>query len=185
MVRCIVNDLAEASVYLLHGLAAGALCAAAMALANVKRRRDGRPPLRLLAPSCLVAYATVVLHIAFLSRPPGSRPGGIDWRLFATWGRDAHSHAYVLENVLLFVPYGFLLAWNAATFRRPFTALLAGALTSVALEGAQLLTARGYCQIDDVWANVIGMLLGTGAWNLGQRLVSFLTNREKPREELL
>ena len=51
----------------------------------------------------------MLLFITFLSREPGSRDG-IDWMPFSTLGSGPRGDAFVLENVLLFVPFGVLTA---------------------------------------------------------------------------
>ena len=60
----------------------------------------------LPAVSCLVMYVAVLLAITYFSRESGSRSGMMDLELFSTWGINNRNNAYVVENVLLFIPYG-------------------------------------------------------------------------------
>ena len=84
----------------------------------------------------------------------------MDLELFSTWGINERNNAYVVENVLLFIPYGFVLAWADVRQRNFFCNLLTGALTSFAIEYMQLVTQRGYFQIDDILTNILGTILG-------------------------
>lgn len=107
---------------------------------------------------CIV-YVTVVLRLTFFSREPGSRKG-IDLGLFETWGTSLQAHAYVIENILMFVPFGILFPAALRFFRRGYVCLTAALLCSVGLETMQLLTQRGHCQLDDVVTNTLGALAG-------------------------
>lgn len=75
-------------------------------------------------------------------------------KLFGTLD-NARANAYVAENLLLFIPYGAMLpliwkrSWNS------FICVLVGALTSAGIELIQLLTQRGYFQIDDIVVNTL------------------------------
>lgn len=106
-----------------------------------------------------IIYLLQVAIITFFSREPGSR-NGIDWRLFETWGTSAQSHAFVIENILLFVPFGILLPLTAKKFRRSLTCVKLGVAFSCGIELLQLITQRGYCQIDDVIMNGLGTWIG-------------------------
>ena len=53
-------------------------------------------------------YIVIVGYITLLSREPGSREG-IDFTVFATLGVWSRMDAFVVENILLFIPIGMLL----------------------------------------------------------------------------
>ena len=117
----------------------------------------------------LGVYLAVMFVTVFLSREPGSRQG-IDMTLFGTWGVTPQEHAFVIENILLFVPFGILYPLAVSgkgrktDLRRKigwekFTVLW-GFLISVGIETVQLITERGYCQLDDVVMNTLGALEG-------------------------
>lgn len=102
------------------------------------------------------------------SREPGSRQG-IDITLFQTWGVTPQEHAFVIENILLFVPFGVLFPLavagskngdGRAVDRLSKCTVLFGFLCSVCIETVQLITERGYCQLDDVVMNTLGSLAG-------------------------
>ncbi|WMJ85862.1 VanZ family protein [Anaerocolumna sp. MB42-C2] len=107
---------------------------------------------------CIV-YSTVLLNLALLSREPGSRQG-IELGLFATWGNTMTSHAYFIENILMFLPFGMLFPLAFHKLQKLQVCLMVGLLSSLFLEFLQLLTQRGFCQLDDVVTNTFGTVLG-------------------------
>ena len=84
----------------------------------------------------------------------------------------------VAGNLLWFVPLGMLgpllcspcppARWP--DLRRPGRCLAAGAAVSALLELTQYLLATGATDLDDVWLNALGALLGWLAWKLGSAL---------------
>lgn len=160
MIKYIIKDMTEALHYLPCGLIVGVIAAFFLHVLNITRRKKGRKPLSIWALTCLFVYMAIIFGITFWSRESGSR-NKIDMELFATWGINARNNAFVIENVLLFIPYGFLMAWNIKGVRNLFTSLLVGLFSSLCIETMQLLTERGYFQVDDILTNTLGMLLGT------------------------
>ena len=110
-------------------------------------------------------YCYVLLYEAFFSRPPGSR-NTVSMTLFQTWGTTAQSHAYVIENVLMFIPYGLFISMLAEwrTIKKGWLCILTALLSSSALEFAQWITMRGHCQLDDVVMNTLGAGIGWGIY---------------------
>ena len=80
--------------------------------------------------------------------------------IFSTWGINARNNALVVENILLFIPYGILVPWAFERCRKLFSGVLLGIITSLFIECLQLITSRGYFQIDDILTNVAGTILG-------------------------
>lgn len=107
----------------------------------------------------IIIYVTVLLELAFFSREPGSRKG-IDMGLFETWGTTMRSHSYFIENIAMFIPFGILFPLGFRRLERGLLCAAAGFAFSTCLELAQLITSRGYCQLDDVLTNTAGAWLG-------------------------
>lgn len=127
-----------------------------------RNRTAGELALRIFVLFLFTAYLTVLLQEAFFSRPPGSRTS-VDMTLFGTWGHSPQGNAYVIENVIMFIPWGLLLPVIIRLFRRgagAWLCILSGFLASVSLETVQYLTQRGHCQLDDVVMNTLGTLAG-------------------------
>lgn len=80
-------------------------------------------------------------------------------------------------NVLLFVPFGFLLSLTLRPKERFATILLTTALLSLSFELYQLFSHTGQCDIDDVILNTTGGILGFFAY----RLVKVLGRKQPGR----
>lgn len=119
-------------------------------------------PGQWIASVLFVIYFLVLLQTVFFSREPGSR-WGTQMQLLGTWGTTMQDHAWVLENILLFLPFGILLP-GCLPGRGHFLTVPAGALCSACIEYIQLRTGRGFCQLDDVVMNTLGALAGWLVW---------------------
>ena len=118
-----------------------------------------------ILPSCIlfIIYIEILMQTAFFSREPGSRKQ-IDLDLFETWGQTAIAHAYFIENIIMFIPFGLLAPMVFKWMRNVGFCVLIGFLCSCGIEISQLITQRGYCQLDDVVTNTVGMLVGWVIW---------------------
>ncbi len=159
MIEYIIRDMVSVFRYLPYGLVVGILVAIILAAVNDRRVRRLKKPIPVAAVTSFFMYTAIILFITFLSRENGSR-SGIDLQLFSTWGINARNNAYVVENVLLFIPYGFVCAWAIKEARKFSRCVLLGFFTSIAIECLQLVTGRGYFQIDDILTNGLGAILG-------------------------
>ena len=85
--------------------------------------------------------------------------------LFKAW-REAWNNysikniANVLLNVAMFVPLGFLLPLLWKPCRKWYIAITTGFGFSLAIELIQLLTRRGVCDVDDLFCNTLGAVIG-------------------------
>lgn len=176
MINFIIKDIMEVAGYLPIGILSGILVVVLYVICILCLERKNRKKNRLsvhvrnsVVWFILSVYIAVMFVTVFLSRESGSRQG-IDMTLFGTWGETPQAHAFVIENILLFVPFGILYPLAVSTTdRKPdlrkkigwekFTVLL-GFLISVGIETVQLITERGYCQLDDVVMNTLGALVG-------------------------
>lgn len=104
-------------------------------------------------------YIVIIGYITLLSREPGSREG-IDFTVFATLGVWSRMDAFVVENILLFIPIGMLLPFTWKRFQNVWWSFLAGGVLSAMIEGIQYVTKRGFVQLEDIVTNVMGTLIG-------------------------
>lgn len=83
----------------------------------------------------------------------------------------------ILGNVLLFVPMGFFppLLWKKTTFP---IAILIGFLSSLFIELCQIFEPR-VSDIDDIWMNTLGAVLGALLYLLFKKLLPKLTLKFK------
>ncbi|MDD5901312.1 MAG: VanZ family protein [Lachnospiraceae bacterium] len=123
----------------------------------------------LLAGIVIVMYGSIMLQLTLVCRESGSRIG-IELDLFhGLTGPDNDFHwlmlAYVVLNCMLFIPYGFALSlFSVINERRTgvqcVLVLLSSLATSLFIETAQLITKRGYYEVQDLFFNTIGGVIG-------------------------
>ena len=89
-----------------------------------------------------------------------------DMVLWNTWGSTLQMHAYFIENIILFIPFGLLFPLVFRKWLRWLTVPV-GFIVSVGIEYTQLVTGRGYCQIDDVVTNTVGAAIGFFVFLIG------------------
>ncbi len=164
---CIIKDLYQPVSYLLVICAAGVL--AAGIYLGIRKVTGQRTRLQIsehgLFRVLLLVYLMVLLETALFSREPGSRHS-LDLTLFETWGHSAVSHAYFIENILMYLPFGILVPVCFRRMERLGVCVLTACASSALLELTQLLTRRGYCQLDDIVTNTAGAFLGWCIWKL-------------------
>lgn len=114
---------------------------------------------RAVGAFLFMQYIVIVGYITLLSREPGSREG-IDLALFSTLGVWDRADAFVVENVLLFIPIGVLLPMSWKRCQNVWWSFLAGGVLSAMIEGIQCVTKRGFVQLEDIVTNVMGTLIG-------------------------
>lgn len=172
MLPYIYEDLKEACQNLPVSLAAG--CGAAVLAFCVSRIVSRRIPIIPIA--LWAAYLEQLLWLVYLNRAPGSRRS-LDLGLFETVSRSAQGNSYVAENVLLFLPFGFLFPLlfrfrGQRRFRFP-ACLFSAFLCSAGIETVQYMTSRGYSQLDDVITNVAGAALGYAVFYTAHRAAGY------------
>ena len=158
----LMEDMKQPVTYIPLGVVVGMAVVLVLFIIGVIAGR--RFSCRKLVHICLLCiYVVVMVMETFFSREPGSR-GGIDLTLFSTWGDSWQAHAYVIENIIMFLPLGVLVPMAARRQVRLRSLFFLSVILSVSIEGIQLLTGRGYCQLDDVVMNVLGGCLGYGIY---------------------
>lgn len=110
----------------------------------------------------LVGYVFLILAETVLIRKPfvGEH---IKFELFWSWRVWAVQKEQILTNVIMFVPVGVLVGW---IWR--WRGLWAAAGLSIFIEILQLITARGLCEFDDVFHNMVGAVIGVGVVMIGK-----------------
>lgn len=147
MLIYIRNDMVEVMQYLPYGIIVMVVW---MLLFHTKKSRS---------VSLFLGYIVIVVFITLFSREEGTRRS-LDFTLFSTLGTWSRADAYLLENILLFVPIGSMLPFVWRKCRNLLYCLLSGSVLSVLIEGIQYFTKRGYTQLDDIIANTVGAIIG-------------------------
>lgn len=167
----IATDMLEAIGYLPWGILAGFIFILLWSVWNkaYQRQKELISGEKKWILFLCVIYSTVLLNLVFFSREPGSRKG-LDLRLFETLGTDLQSQSYFIENIFVFLPFGILFPLAFVKLRKGRLCIAIGLLTSIFVEVLQLFTQRGYCQLDDVLTNTIGVIIGWSIHAIGIRL---------------
>lgn len=90
--------------------------------------------------------------------------GNPNWKQYAL---------YWIENVLLFIPFGFLFPKNTLRL-----AMISGFLLSMGIEAMQYFGCLGLCELDDVICNTLGSLAGFLLAMVVQRMVSIIKEKK-------
>lgn len=114
---------------------------------------------KLLLLFLFIVYTYCILQLTILSRPIANY-GGIDWRILARWHENTAQKAFLISNIIMFVPFGILLPMLCRWARHILLSLPAAVICSASIEAIQLKYQLGYCQLDDVIANSTGFLIG-------------------------
>lgn len=107
MVEIIAQDIYDTFAYLETGLLSSIFLTMLIVLLRYFHTKSYS---MVYALKCMVFifYLVMLIQIALLSREAGSRTT-TDLIPFSTWGTSAQSRAYEYENILMFLPMGFLL----------------------------------------------------------------------------
>lgn len=70
----------------------------------------------------------------------------------------------ILYNILLFIPFGILIPAMAGVMRKILRTTVLAAFFSVFIEGMQLIFRCGTCEIDDIFDNTLGAVIGFCIW---------------------
>ena len=144
------------------------VCGLILAVCYAVCRRQGRrfPWGKAVCAVLLVGWAAVTAFVTLLrSEPNEFAARQCNLQLFLAW-REAYQRftlqiwLNVLLNIALFVPLGFLLPLLWKPFRKWYAALGAGFGVSLLIELAQFFTGRGMCDVDDLFTNTLGAMLG-------------------------
>lgn len=92
----------------------------------------------------LIPFATINRYLSVLDRPSGL-------------GLFLYN---VISNVLILIPFGYLLPLAAKRFKTLAWVAFWGLLLIVSIEGLQYISMSGSLDVDDVLLNFIGILIG-------------------------
>ena len=149
-------------------LFAGIIAVAAVAITYLvhKRKYKGEkkfPWGKTLLWLIFLGYLVIVLYATILRNAGGYQEWNL--HLFRAW-REAWNNfstknwANVLLNIAMFGPMGFLLPLIGKKFRKWYVTIPASFAASLAIEVFQLAIGRGICDVDDLFCNVLGAVMG-------------------------
>lgn len=116
----------------------------------------------------LVLYIGVILYQTLICREPGTEYQ-YNFNPFWSYQKFGIQAKQILLNILLFIPFGMLLSlvlscgnWKKALF----VTAISGFVFSSLIESCQLVFRLGLCELDDVFDNTLGTVIGTWFWYL-------------------
>ena len=118
---------------------------------------------KLLLYGLSIGYIIVVLGATFMNR--GQVYGVINLHLFSSYKEAYHLMKIslfrnLILNMLLFVPFGFLLPFYSDKLKKMYKVILIGFGFVLSIETFQYISRFGIFEIDDVFNNTIGVLIG-------------------------
>ncbi len=163
MISILTTDISETFVYLPQTIGTFALIWIVLIVRRIILAKNSKSEKKYfyvedLFMALLFGYIVFVAYVVFFSRLPGSR-FDVDLVPGSSWGIDSQGDAYNIENILLFIPLGFLICVSLKNMP-PLVAVIICCFVSVLIEFFQHKTGRGFCQADDIITNTIGALIG-------------------------
>lgn len=136
-------------------------------LNNVIRAIQGKPFLhagKVVCKMILFAifgmYASYTVSLTLSGREAGSRSGIPMLVPGSTIFKGTGISIFSVENILLFLPFGFLIPLLWKYNRSIVRTMLMTFICSTLIELTQLATGRGYFEIDDIILNTLGGVIG-------------------------
>ena len=150
---------------MLAGLLAAIVIGIAYLVFRKKHKGEKKFPWgKIILYLLLVGYLFIVVSATIL-RKTGSFRREYNLHLFRAWleawnNFSVKNWANVLLNVAMFVPMGAMLPLLWKKCRKWYITIPIGFGTSLAIELVQLAISRGICDVDDLFANTLGAVLG-------------------------
>ena len=104
-------------------------------------------------------YIYAVLAVTILSRA-GIYISEVNLRPLANFYKTEWEKAFFYTNIILFFPMPVFLYSLYPALRNFFKCILLGFIISTGIEISQFILHCGWCDIDDVISNILGMALG-------------------------
>ncbi len=153
--QALLFGMAGAVIFLIISL----LRAFILFITGKESRPFGRAFLRIILFALLSFYLSYVVYLTLSGREAGSRDG-INLDLFSTVFVNGRISVHGIENILLFIPFGILIPILWKFFRKGYRLVILALFASVLIETVQLLTHRGFFELDDMLLNTFGAWLG-------------------------
>ncbi len=165
--------------YLVLGIVAAIVLAAAFLVGyfviykKIMRGQKRLSIFRLGWLAVFACYLVVVFGTTLLSR--GNFWGRSVVSLFYTYkdawvNADVSAWRNIVLNILLFVPFGFLLPLGVKWFRNFGKTCVAGFLLTLVIELYQLKFSMGIFEVADLVHNTLGAMIGYGLWSIGVQI---------------
>lgn len=159
MIKYLIEDLAEALHYIPGIILVWIGLFLLAERINHKRKKHRKTRWTTMAYVSFITYLLLMLIITLWSREPGNVTN-MDLEIGASLRINNRNNALVMENFLLFIPFGYCLNWIRKRKSIFVNGFFCGFVTSFIIEVMQLVTGRGIFQIDDIITNTLGSIVG-------------------------
>ena len=142
----------------------------------------------ILAGIVLAVYVSIIIQLTLVCRGDNSRIG-IELDIFHGLRGTADGYywlmmAYIVLNCILFVPYGFILSLFSFINKRKawvqcMLVFLISLISTLTIETAQLITKRGYYEVQDIFCNVLGGVIGWLIFYLIYKIICMISGRNR------
>ncbi|MBR2992893.1 MAG: VanZ family protein [Clostridiales bacterium] len=128
-----------------------------------------------ITSALLAFYLSFVAEITIFSRNPSDYT---EYKFDLFWSYSAIADgsptllAQVIWNIILFIPIGLLLMKLLTLRNKWVISVLCGFVLSSVIEVFQLILHRGWFELDDIFHNTIGTIIGIVIYILVSRLFS-------------
>lgn len=129
------------------------------------------PLKKLAAAAVILCYLMVVLGATMLDRGAVWNHGRITLSLFLSYREAWYSFSVrewrnIILNICMFIPLGLLLPLYGRYWRKAVFTYLTGLAFTLLIELAQLVFNRGIFELDDIFNNLLGTMIGYGLYQL-------------------
>lgn len=131
----------------------------------------------------IICYFVVVIGATMLSRPnlyENTKIQPLFYSYKEAWNNFQVSEwRNIILNIFLFVPLGFLLPLGIKRLRIWWKIYLAGVLLTLGIETLQFFLKRGIFDLDDMFNNTIGTMIGYGCFAVIMLIISIIKEKQK------
>ncbi|ETI69878.1 VanZ family protein [Neobacillus vireti] len=121
---------------------------------------------KILFGGMFTGYIIMVIGVTFLNRGSNYQ-GEMNLSFLSSYREAWYSFSvrhwqFVCLNILMFVPFGILLPLLRPRFQRAIWTIGAALLFTLSIESFQLMTGTGIFEVDDLFNNLLGAIIGYG-----------------------
>lgn len=147
----------------------------------VRKKNRSMPWKKIIVSFVLLGWLAVTVYATLFRGEPGYRQW--NFHLFLAWKEAWNQFTLqvwlnVILNIAFFIPLGILLPLLARVFKKWYFMLLAGLGTTLIIEIAQLVASRGLFDVDDIFTNTLGAMLG---WSIIMIITTIAERKWKKR----
>lgn len=146
------------------------------------RKNKEKNSLKSFFKILFLIYLAIVLYITLFNREPGEkRIDMVPLRSYYLLIEENNSFYFtqILYNILMTVPFGFLLPFIYKKMRSVFVVGLMGFLFSLSIETVQYITRRGLFEFDDLFNNTVGTVAGYIIFYIIQSILITFIDRKR------